>query len=132
MLRLLDGLADLGQQARLVGTQFALEHQIVGSVVAAKYRVFELQTLQQAFDLDEQGTPIQRLEIGEASTETLLAGRKLTTRVDRYSGWAAFIRRAELSACCALRVIPPRPLRIITERLIPASPSFSSASRVEE
>lgn len=107
MLRLLDGLADLGQQARLVGTQFALEHQIVGSVVAAKYRVFELQTLQQAFDLDEQGTPIQRLEIGEASTETLLAGRKLTTRVDRYSGWAAFIRRAELSACCALRSFRP-------------------------
>ena len=52
------------------------EHQIVGSVVAAKYRVFELQSLQQAFDLDEQGTPIQRLEIGEASTETLLAGRE--------------------------------------------------------
>ena len=53
-----------------------------------------------------------------------------TTSVARNSGCAALISAAEFNACCRDSAWPPSPLRIITERLIPASCNFSSASRV--
>ena len=48
-----------------------------------------------------------------------------------YQDASAFISRAELSACCALSACPPRPLRIITERVMPAWPSLSRALRLD-
>src|SRR5450830_157156 len=56
---------------------------------------------------------------------------KLTTRVARNSGWVRLTRRAELAACCCDSWRPPRPLSSITERLMPAAPSLSRASRVD-
>ena len=44
---------------------------------------------------------------------------------------AAFMSRAELSACCLLNRLPPMPLRIITELRTPAALIFSSAASDE-
>src|SRR5690606_3210132 len=45
--------------------QHALEHQVVGRMVAAENRILERQLGQEPFHLDEQFLLIQRLEIGE-------------------------------------------------------------------
>ena len=51
---IVDRLAQLAHQARLVGSQRAFEHQIVGGVVAAEHRVTQLEIAQQPFQLNKQ------------------------------------------------------------------------------
>lgn len=48
-----DGLADLLQQAPLVGAQRALEDQPVGGVIAAENCPFQFKSRQETFHFDE-------------------------------------------------------------------------------